>query len=112
MRGRTRCRLHGGKATGRPCVHGLYSRDRDRRFEAYRRLAAAIAEVLCELDRRGSERVAAELCKDYAAGGWRREYALQQVAAWQTRWAWGEHLPVLTRIERRIRRRQRRRMRT
>ncbi len=112
MKGRTRCRLHGGKATGRPCVHGLYSKDPARRAAAYRRLAAEIADVLEELDRRGSERVAAEIAKDYAAGGWRRDYALQQVAAWQTRWAWGDDLAVLIRIERRIRRRQRRRTRT
>ena len=27
MRGKKRCRLHGGKSTGRPIIHGRYSKD-------------------------------------------------------------------------------------
>lgn len=67
-------------------MHGLYSRDPYRRLRAYHALASEIAPVLKELDRRGSKRVAAELAKAYAAGDWRRDYALQQAVAYVDAW--------------------------
>ena len=49
MKGKTRCRMHGGKATGRPRTHGLRTKEAMEQRRQLREAAAKAMALLKEL---------------------------------------------------------------
>lgn len=44
-----RCRMHGGKSTGRPIIHGRNTKRKKKQFAEARRLLAALKDILSSL---------------------------------------------------------------
>jgi hypothetical protein len=43
-----RCRMHGGKSTGRSIIHGMYTKERKQKYAEAKDLLRSFKEMLCE----------------------------------------------------------------
>jgi hypothetical protein len=56
IRGKARCRMHGGKSPGRPQIHGRYAKANVAKARRWRQLLQELREVLDEAGQRLEKR--------------------------------------------------------
>jgi hypothetical protein len=66
MSGKERCRMHGGKSTGRPPIHGRYAKEPIQRKREWRRVLRELRKTIKEAKLTGPLRIAARVLEKKA----------------------------------------------